>query len=297
MTLPVTFLTDYGYQDEFAGSCRTVIARLAPGASVIDLTHGIPGGDVRRGALALEAAVARAGVAVHLAVVDPGVGGSRRAVAICARDGSYLVGPDNGLLTLAAGALGGVEEAVDISASALRLEPVAPTFHGRDLFAPIAAHLACGRPLHVAGEVFDPCSLIELDLPAPRVEEEDLVVSVLYADGFGNLVLAAAPSALGALIDEPALDPQGSGTPPTQPWRLLIAATPGLSIAEPRLSIAATGGERWDALLGATFADGHGGLVVYGDSSGRLGVALDGGSAAEALGVGRDDELRIAVAR
>ena len=283
MTLPVTFLTDYGYEDEFAGACRAVIARLAPSVRVVDLTHGIPAGDVRRGALALEAATARAGVAVHLAVVDPGVGGGRRAVALRALDGSHLVGPDNGLLTLAAGTLGGVAGAIDVSASALRLEPVAPTFHGRDLFAPVAAHLACERPLEVAGEAIDPGSLVELELPTARIEGADLVATVLYADGFGNLVLAAAPSALETLLDRGA-----SATP--------AAGSEAPSAPPARLSIATTAGEGHGALLGATFADGLGGLVVYGDSSGRLGVALDGGSAAEALQVGRDAELRISAA-
>ena len=156
----LTFLSDYGYDDEFAGACRAVVARLAPGVEVVDITHGIPPGDVRRGALALESAVAQAGEAVHLAVVDPGVGTERRAVAVECADGSRLVGPDNGLLALAASALGGVRALVDISNTPLRLEPVAPTFHGRDLFAPVAAHLAAGRPLEAAGPEADPGSLL-----------------------------------------------------------------------------------------------------------------------------------------
>ena len=117
--LPVAFLTDYGEGDEFAGSCRLVIERLARGASVIDVTHGIPPGDVRRGALALEAAAQRAAPAVWLAVVDPGVGTARRGVAVAAGT-SFLVGPDNGFLEPAAGALGGVDRLVDISGSPLR---------------------------------------------------------------------------------------------------------------------------------------------------------------------------------
>lgn len=256
----VTFLSDYGYVDEFAGACRTVIARLAPEVRVIDLTHGIPPGDVRRGALALEAAVSRSGPAVHLAVVDPGVGTERRAVALRAGE-SYLVGPDNGLLARAAARLGGVAAAVDISATPLRLEPVSATFHGRDLFAPVAAHLAAGRPLAASGDRLDPGSLTALELPEPGRDGDALVAHVVYVDRFGNLVLDAR-------ADD-------------------IAAAP----ASP-LSIG-VGGRLFEALRGVTFADGNGGLVVYDDSSGRLGIAVDGGSAAERLGVERDDEVRL----
>jgi S-adenosylmethionine hydrolase len=263
LTLPVTFLSDYGYDDEFAGACRAVVARLAPDVRIVDLTHGIPSGDVRRGALALEAAMARAGPAVHLAVVDPGVGTARRGVALAA-GGSFLVGPDNGLLTLAATALGGVAAAVDVSDSALALQPVARTFHGRDVFAPVAAHLASGRPVAAAGDPIDPASLAGLELPEPRQEDGTLVAHVLYADGFGNLVLDAVAGAL--------------------------------EVGEGELSVTAQGKES-SASRGSTFADGAGGLVVYDDSSGHLAIALDGGSAAERLGAGRDDELRIAPAR
>ncbi len=260
--LPVTFLSDYGYEDEFAGVCRAVIARLAPGVRVVDLTHGVPAGDVRRGALALEAAVAHAGAAVHLAVVDPGVGSERRGVALRVGDG-FLVGPDNGVLALASVRVGGVDEAIDVSSTSLRLEPVAPTFHGRDVFAPVAAHLAAGRPLAAVGEAMDPGLLVALDLPEPRRDGNALVTHVLYADRFGNLVLDARTDDLGA-----------SPSP---------------------LSIAVAGRE-FPAARGATFADGAGGLVVYGDSSGRLGIAADRGSAAELLGAGRDDELRLSPA-
>ena len=261
-TLPVAFLTDYGDADEFAGSCRLVIARLAPGTPLVDLTHGIPPGDVRRGAIALESAAARAGAAVYLAVVDPGVGTDRRGVAVAAGD-SYLVGPDNGLLALAAGALGGATEIADISRTPLALEPVAPTFHGRDVFAPVAAHLAVGRPLAAVGEVADPGSLVRPDLPQPRHEGDELVAHVLYADRFGNLVLDARAA--------------------------------DLEVGDGRISVRFGDSER-SAIRGRTFGDAAGGLVVYESSSGRLAVAVDRGSAAEELDAGRDDELRLAPA-
>src|SRR3954469_3218468 len=150
--LPVTFLSDYGLVDEFVGVCHAVIARIAPEARVIDLTHGIPRHDARTGALVLARALPYAPPGVHLAVVDPEVGAERRGVAIrCAEEGRFLVGPDNGLLMPAAAAFGGAVEAVDVARSPHRLEPVAATFHGRDVFAPVAAHLAAGAEVRDAG--------------------------------------------------------------------------------------------------------------------------------------------------
>ncbi len=152
MPLPITFLSDYGYDDEFAGVCRAVIARLAPGATLIDLTHGIPRHDVRAGAAVLENALPYAPPGVHLAVVDPGVGSARKAVAVAAaEEGRLLVGPDNGLLWPALERFGGAMAAVDLTLSPQRLEPLSATFHGRDIFAPVAAALASGTPLAAVG--------------------------------------------------------------------------------------------------------------------------------------------------
>ena len=148
MARPITFLSDYGADDEFAGVCRAVIARIAPEATVIDLTHGVRRHAVRQGATILANALPFAPPGVHLAVVDPGVGTPRRAVAVrAACEDRLLVGPDNGLLWPAIERLGGAVEAVDVSLSPLRLEPISATFHGRDIFAPVAAHLAQGAPL------------------------------------------------------------------------------------------------------------------------------------------------------
>src|ERR1700689_2132708 len=149
----ITFLSDYGPWDEFVGVCHAVIARRCPRAHVIDLGHGVTRHDVRAGALALRAALPFARAGVHLAVVDPGVGGTRRAVALrTAEGGRLLVGPDNGLLTLAAESFGGVAEAVDVGDSPECLRPISATFHGRDVFAPVAAALADGIPLAELGE-------------------------------------------------------------------------------------------------------------------------------------------------
>src|SRR5512133_3924341 len=152
MTTVITFLSDYGYDDEFVGVCHGVMARIAPAARVLDVSHGIERHDVRSGALVL-----------HLALVDPEVGGERRAVAVrAAEDDRILVGPDNGLLALAIERFGGALEAVDVARSPHRLEPTSATFHGRDLFAPVAAHLAAGAPLADAGDPIDPDELTPL---------------------------------------------------------------------------------------------------------------------------------------
>ena len=173
-TRPITFLSDYGYDDEFAGICRAVIARIAPGAEIVDLTHGIRRHDVRDGALALANALPFAPAGVHLAVVDPGVGTARRPIAVrVADDDRVLVGPDNGLLSLAWERFGGPVEAVDVAASRFRLEPASSTFHGRDLFAPVAARLALGADLAEAGKPVSPELLNALEIPL-NVSHEDL---------------------------------------------------------------------------------------------------------------------------
>ena len=148
----VCFLSDYGYRDDFAGVCRAVIRQLAPGVVVVDVTHGVPPHDVTAGAVVLRNTLPyMPDLAVHLAVVDPGVGGSRRAVAVRSSGGRLFVGPDNGLLLPAAEADGGPEEAVELTESSLWLEPVSRTFHGRDIFAPVAAALASGTALPAVG--------------------------------------------------------------------------------------------------------------------------------------------------
>ena len=141
MARPITFLSDYGYEDEFAGICRAVIAAIVPEAAVIDLTHGIKRHAIRQGAAVLANALPYAPPGVHLAVVDPGVGSPRRAVAVMVgSDDRVLVGPDNGLLWQAIERFGGAVDAVDVSLSRFRLEPISATFHGRDVFAPVAGH-------------------------------------------------------------------------------------------------------------------------------------------------------------
>lgn len=262
---PITFLSDYGLDDDFVGVCHAVIARLAPGARIIDLSHGIARHDVRTGAIVLRRALPYAAPGVHVAVVDPGVGGARRAVAIgCAEDDRLLVGPDNGLLALAAQRFGGAVAAVDIGRSPRRLEPVSATFHGRDIFAPVAAALAAGAPLGDIGDPVDVETLAGLDLPAPRRDGDDLVAHALAFDRYGNVSLQAGHE-----------------------W--LVAQ--GLKLGR-RLTVNGR-----PATYGLTFADvPPGDLLVYEDAYRTLALAVNRGSARELLGLDLDDELRIAPA-
>ena len=157
---PIVFISDFGLDDEFVGVCHGVIARISPHSRMIDLTHGVPPGDVRRAALILADAVRyMPEESVYLAVVDPGVGTARRAVAVEASGGAILVGPDNGVLSLAWDRLGGAARAVLIASPDVVLPTPSRTFHGRDVFAPAAAHVAAWRPLQDVGPPVDPdCS-------------------------------------------------------------------------------------------------------------------------------------------
>ncbi len=199
MSRPIVFLTDYGLADGFVGVCRGVIARIDPGVVVIDLTHHVPRQDVLHGAIALGRATPYMPAdAVYLAVVDPGVGSERRAVGIQTRSGAILVGPDNGLLSMAWAELGGVERAVEIDSPAVLLHPVSRTFHGRDVFAPAAAHLAAGLEIGELGPPVPAGELHTLDLPRPMVAPGTVGARVVAIDGFGNVQLNATPADLEA---------------------------------------------------------------------------------------------------
>jgi S-adenosylmethionine hydrolase len=189
----ISFLSDYGPGDEYVGVVHGVIASIAPDARIIDLGHGVPAQDVRTGARRLARALPFVPAGVHLAVVDPGVGGERRAVALRAGH-RWLVGPDNGLLIDAASRFGGVSAAYDIGESPWRLEPVSATFHGRDIFAPVAAHLALGE--EPDGEI-DPASLVRLE----RLVAREGAAIVLEVDGFGNLRLDAPAGTAAARVN------------------------------------------------------------------------------------------------
>jgi S-adenosylmethionine hydrolase len=266
----VTFLSDYGRLDEFAGVCHGVIVRRCPQARVIDITHEIPAGDVRSGALVLANALPYMPAAVHLAVIDPRVGAqgalARRAIAIRTSDeGHLLVGPDNGLLMLAAERFGGAAEAVEISRSRERLQPLSSTFHGRDLFAPVAAALAAGEPLERVGEPLDARQLLRLELPRARVLDGLLATHVLRSDHYGNLILDASPA------------------------QLVQAGVRGGDALSVEVA-----GRMFAARCASTFADvGEGELVLYEDATRMASLAVNGGSAAELLAVGADAELLV----
>lgn len=265
----ITFLSDYGLEDDFVGVCHAVIANLCPDARVIDLSHGVRRHDVRAGALLLRGALPYLPVGVHLAVVDPDVGAERRAVALRLADDRFLVGPDNGLLEPAAELAGGVIEAVDIAHSPFRLEPVSATFHGRDIFAPVAARLAGGASLAEAGQPCDPDELVGIELPHPRIEDGSLIAHAVYIDRFGNVQLDAAHD-----------DLAGTGL------RLGRAVELHRDSREPR-----------PAQFVRTFAEvERGGLLVYEDAHRRLALAVSHGDASELLGIGIGEELRIVAA-
>jgi S-adenosylmethionine hydrolase len=260
----VTLLTDYGLDDEFAGVLHGVIrARVPSDVAIVDVTHGVPRHDVRAGALALCHALPYMPAGVHVAVVDPQVGTERRALALrCAQDDRVLVGPDNGLLSLAWERFGGVVEAVDVSRSPHRLEPLSATFHGRDLFAPVAAALAAGAALAGAGDPLDPDELRTLALPEPRREGDALVAHALAVDRYGNVALnvghadaIAAGIRLGGRVD-------------------------------------VNGRE---ALVVHAFADVPAGeLLLYEDAWQSLALAVNRGDAAALLGLEPDAEVRLA---
>jgi S-adenosylmethionine hydrolase len=250
----ISFTTDYGTSDAFVAACHGVALTLSPDVRIVDVTHLVPPGDVRRGAYVLaDAAPYFPDGTVHVAVVDPGVGTERRALAVETPRG-MLVGPDNGLLLPAAQALGGILRAVEASNPGLWGRASSHTFHGRDLFMPVAAHLAAGTPLEQVGPAVS--SLVELPDLIVRRGEEWVEAEVRTVDRFGSLQLAATAEDLDAVV------PLGGS--------LQITA---LSSKE-------------RALRGRTFgAVPAGDLVVLVDSTGRAAVAVNAGSATERLGV------------
>lgn len=263
--LPISFLSDYGYRDEFVGVCHGVILRLAPEAQIIDISHAIPPHNVRAGALTLKRAIPFMPVGVHLAVVDPGVGTERRALALRCEDGNMFVGPDNGLLWPAIEQSGGVLAAADVSESPDRPEDVSATFHGRDVFAPAAARLSLDVPVEFAGEPIDPESVAKLELPAPDVAPGRISAHVLTIDRFGNLQLNVSRADLASA-------------------RLA---------AERRLLLEAKG-QQFQAIHGETFADAPPSqLVVFEDSAGVVSIAVNAGKATEMLGVDQDDRVTL----
>jgi S-adenosylmethionine hydrolase len=249
----VTFTTDFGCADPYAGAMKGVVLSLAPDAVLVDISHEVPARDIARGALTLEQAARwfPPGT-IHVAVVDPGVGGTRAEVVVAAA-GAYFVGPDNGLLALAATA---PRRAWRIESAAFRREPASPTFHGRDVFAPAAGRLAAGWSPEQAGPPL--ADIAPAPVAAATPVGDDTSAEVLHADGFGNLItsLAAAPV---------------SGS-----WRLEVGGRTFPLLGARTFAEAAPGG-----------------LLLYAGSGGRMEIAVRDGSAAVLTGAGAGAPLRL----
>jgi S-adenosyl-L-methionine hydrolase (adenosine-forming) len=252
----VSFLSDYGLVDEFVGVCKAVILGIAPHVRLVDVTHDIPPHDVRAGALALVRSVQYLPTGIVLAVVDPGVGTERRAVAVQVGS-AYLLGPDNGLLAPAVGMLGGAERVVALTNPEYQLPSPGPTFAGRDVLAPAAGHLAAGVELSELGDAVDPAGLVPGLVSLPRDEGGAIAGEVWWVDRFGNCQLNVDPSELAA-----------HGVAPGDAVEVRFGDTARMA--------------RWVA----TYADARPSeLVLVVDSYGLLSLALDRRSAADACGL------------
>ncbi len=256
----VTFLSDYGTVDEFVGVVHSVIRSIAPEVKVIDLTHQVPAYDVRAGALTLARAAQYLCAGVVVAVVDPGVGGERRAIAVEVGDGaSVLVGPDNGLLAPAVAMVGGASRAFELTNKAFQLPAPGPTFDGRDIFAPVAAHLCAGVPLEELGTEIDPATLRPSMIPITQPDGDMLVCEALWVDQFGNVQLNVDPDEIADMGD-------------------MVTVT--------------VGDRRRSAPRIETFSGlgvGEIGMIV--DSYGLMALVANQGSAARELGIGPGDEV------
>jgi S-adenosylmethionine hydrolase len=267
----LTFLTDYGLADAFVAVCHGVAAQIAPEVRITDITHLIPPGDITRGAVVLAQAAPYFPPSVHVAVVDPGVGTARRAVAVEA-GGSIFVGPDNGLLAAAVAAAGGATRAFSLTNRALWRDAgriSAATFHGRDIFMPAAAWLAVGMPLAEAGDTINATSLVTLPQPECRVSSGAAHAEVVTVDWFGNAQL----SLTGAAAAEAGFVPGAILT--------LIVGTEQVTVP-----------------FATTFGDvDPGGLVCYSDSGGWIAIAIAGGNAARDLGLRAGAKVTLTVTR
>lgn len=265
MALPITFLTDFGVADDLVGTCHGVMKRIAPEVEIIDITHGIEPQEILQGALVLRNTLPYMPEGVHLAVVDPGVGTDRKAIALRSGDGRLYVGPDNGLLIPAAERMGRITDAWELIEPAYRLAPLSRTFHGRDVFAPAAAFLAGGLAPAELGPSLDASVLTRLDIPVAQVSAEEIVAHVLIVNRFGNVQLNLTASDL----DE-------------------VGIVPGTRL---ELEI---GLERYYAVAARTFADvARGDIVLYEDSYRNISIAINVGDAASVISARIGDRVRI----
>jgi S-adenosyl-L-methionine hydrolase (adenosine-forming) len=263
----LTFLTDYGLEDAFVAVCHAVASQITPDLKITDITHLVPLGDVRRGAAVLAQAVPYFPPAVHVAVVDPGVGTDRRGIAVAAGD-ALFVGPDNGLLSVAVAAAGGAVRAVSLTNRALWRDTTAATFHGRDIFMPVAARLAAGMPLDEAGDPVDVSTLVTLPEPECLLTADGARVEVVTVDGFGNVQLSLP----GADAPRAGLVP---GATVTLSWAAMTITVP---------FVTAFG----EVAAGET--------LCYRDSGDWVALAVAGGDAARMLGLRAGTRMTLTVA-
>ena len=262
---PICFLSDFGLGDDFVGLCKGVMLRIAPEATVIDLTHQVPGFAVEEGAEILEHATRYMPEdTVYLAIVDPGVGTERRALALSTTGGALLVGPDNGLLVPAAESLGGIESAVSLTNADYHLRPVSNTFHGRDVFSPATAHLATGLAPSKLGEIVDTASLSRVELPGIEREGPNaFTAAIIGVDRYGNAQLSTTAEEVG----------------------IRFGALLGVEAAE-----------NGEMLVRYVETFGHskvGDLVLVPDSHRRLSLSVNKGNAHRALGLKAGGRVRL----
>ena len=264
----ISLLTDFGARDPSAAILHGVIAAIAPDARVIDISHEVRKFAIRDGAILLWCALPYLPIGFHVAVVDPGVGTERRPVALRAGRGDVLIGPDNGLLIAGAERLGGISEARLLEAEAYRLPTVSTSFHGRDIFAPAAAHLATGVAFDALGPAIDPAGLVPSPIPEPVVEPGTLRSAIVYVDTFGNVKLAGLRADLEAAI--------GPVTPGDR-LELTFAAHDDRPAKSHVVAWRATFGEAEP-----------GEVLLYEDSYGRICLAENQGNAGTDLGLSDD---------
>jgi len=266
----ISFLTDFG-PDAAAAICRGVMLSIAPDAQIVDISHSVEKYRIRDGAFLLWMSLRWLPVGTHVAVVDPGVGTERRPIAIRTGRGDALIGPDNGLLLPAAAVLGGVTEVRLLENPGWRLPRTSATFHGRDVFAPMAGHLAAGDPFEALGPAIDPASVVPLAFPEPIAREDGLEAVVVYVDSFGNLRLAATPEDLRRAL----------GVDPGALVRVRFGDTRSIELV-------------WARTFGAV-APGE--PLLYEDSNGSLALADSQGNIAARLGIGEDAAVVLEVGR
>jgi S-adenosylmethionine hydrolase len=257
----VTFMTDFGLRDPSAGVLSGVVLSMTPDARTLDLTHAIPPYDVEAGAEALVESLVHLPVGAHVAVVDPGVGTQRRPIAIRCVRGDVLIGPDNGLLLPAAHALGGISAVVVLDDERWWGPSRSHTFHGRDLFAPVAAHVAAGVPFGDLGSPLDPSLLVPAAALPLDAKTGELHTVVRIVDGFGTLVLAGDRGDITTSLGE---------LEPGQPLGITIGTTKIQTV--------------WASRFGDVPEQAP---LCYIDSAGRLALAVNRGSAAERYGATR----------